>query len=265
VTGRPRAPHDGGSSERRQPDDGGFSAPRRRTPANVAEAENAVAEVARAGRSGTNSSRSSGDLAGPSSEANEFRADFPRGSDFVDSVDGYSEWAAEAYRRIRDSPDDTAFVAANTGIDPRIVEGMRQNLFVQEHDIPLGPNHVERGFFTPDDDVANLWDNAARGTLSPQKAAEFRNLAAHEYVENKLMEAGLPYRSSHPNSFDADGDRILHPDHPGAHDLAPNEWRPDAPLRHWEKFGLNSSGLQMADDLSNLDDIVDTVLRGLGR
>ncbi|WP_436528891.1 hypothetical protein [Actinoplanes sp. HUAS TT8] len=195
----------------------------------------------------------------------EFRADFPRGADFIDDGEGISERAAEAYRRIRNSPQDTAAVAASTGIDPRIIEGMRQNLFVQQHDVPLGPNQVERGYFTPDETIADLWDGASRGTLSPAKISEFRNLAAHEYVENKLMEAGLPYRSSHPDAFDADGDRIVHRDHPGAHDLAPHQYRPDAPLGHWRLFGLDNSGLRLADDLSNLDEVVDAAMQGLRR
>ncbi|MEV6306753.1 hypothetical protein AB0M02_45660 [Actinoplanes sp. NPDC051861] len=195
----------------------------------------------------------------------EFRADFPRGAGFVDDGDGFSEQAAEAYRRIRDSPGDTSLVAANTGLDPRIVEGMRQNLFVQQHDVSLGPGRVERGYFTPDERTAALWDGAVRGTLDPDDAEAFRSLAAHEYVENRLMEAGLPYRSDHPDAFDADGDRIINPDHPGAHELAPNAWRPDAPLRHWRLFGIDSSGVRMADDLANLDEIVDIVLRGLMR
>ena len=51
----------------------------------------------------------------------------------------------------------------------------------------------------------------------------------------------------------------------GAHDLAPNEWRPNAPLQHWRAFGLDSSQLGIRDDLSNLDEIVDAALRGLRR
>lgn len=159
----------------------------------------------------------------------EFRPDFPRGADFIDGGEGISERAADAYRRIRDSPQDSPLVAAHTGIDPQVIERMRQNLFVQQHDVSLGPNRVERGYFTPDEDIADLWEGAARGTLDQEQTAAFRSLAAHEYVENRLMEAGLPYRSSHPDAFDADGDRILNPDHPGAHDLAPNQWRPEAP------------------------------------
>ncbi|GIF26120.1 hypothetical protein BJ973_003390 [Actinoplanes tereljensis] len=193
----------------------------------------------------------------------EFRADFPHGSDFVGS--GFSERSADAYRRIRDSPADTSLVADNTGIDSRIVEGMRRNLFVEQHDIALGPNQVERGYFTPTDRIADLWDGAARGTLDPAQAAEFRNLAAHEYVENRLMEAGLPYRPSHPDAFDEDGFRLLSRDHPGAHELAPNEWRPDGMLDHWRSFGIDNPGIQLADDLSNLDDVVEAALRGLGR
>ncbi|MFC4069569.1 hypothetical protein [Actinoplanes subglobosus] len=195
----------------------------------------------------------------------EFRPDFPRGADFIDDGEGISERAAEAYRRIRNSPQDTTAIARNTGIDPRVIEGMRQNLFVQQHDVPLGPNHFERGYFTPDDDIADLWDGAAAGTLDAEQAEAFHNLAAHEYVENRLMDAGLPYRSAHPDAFDADGDRILSRDHPGAHDLAPHQYRPDAPLAHWRFFGLDGSHLRLAADLSNLDEVVAAALRGLNR
>ncbi|MEU4564349.1 hypothetical protein AB0F72_38705 [Actinoplanes sp. NPDC023936] len=195
----------------------------------------------------------------------EFRADFPRGSDFVNDGDEISERAAEAYRRIRHSPEDTPRVAANTGLDPGVIEGMRQNLFVQQHDVALGPNRVERGYFTPDERTAALWEGAVKGTLDADDLTAFRSLAAHEYVEHRLMEAGLPYRSAHPDAFDADGDRIMSRDHPGAHELAPNAWRADKPLQHWRVFGIDSSGIRMADDLSNLDAIVETVLRGLSR
>ncbi|GIF08922.1 hypothetical protein [Actinoplanes siamensis] len=71
--------------------------------------------------------------------------------------------------------------------------------------------------------------------------------------------------ASHPDAFNADGDRIINRDHPGAHELAPNAWRADAPLDHWRLFGLDRSGVHIADDLSNLDEIVGAVLRGLGR
>ena len=197
---------------------------------------------------------------------NDFRSDFPTGADdFVDDGQEISERAADAYRSIRNSPEDVPAVAANTGLDPRIIDGMHQNLFVQQHDVPLGPNQVERGYFTPDEEIADLWTGARNGTLNAKQIIDFRNLAAHEYVENRLMEAGLPYRSSHPDAFDETGASIVNAQHPGAHDLAPHRWRGDAPLQHWRAYGLDGSGVQIADDLSNLDDVVDAALRGLGR
>jgi hypothetical protein len=195
----------------------------------------------------------------------EFRSDFPGGSDFLNDGDPISERAAEAYRRIRDSPEDTALAAANAHLDPHVVEVTRQNLFVQQHDVAVGPNQVEHGYFTPQDRIAALWEGATHGTLSATKLGDFRRLVAHEYVENKLMEAGLPYRSAHPDAFSEDGMSLMNPDHPGAHNLAPHEYRPDAPLDHWRRFGIDPSGLRIADDLSNLDDVVTAALRGLGR
>ena len=56
-----------------------------------------------------------------------FRSDFPTGAgDFVDDGQGISERAADAYRSIRNSPEDVPVVAANTGLDPRIIDGMHQ-------------------------------------------------------------------------------------------------------------------------------------------
>jgi hypothetical protein len=227
---------------------------------SVAQAEEAMGGTAKGGRA-----TSAGGGGAQRRRADDFRPDFPRGTDFIDRGDGISPRAADAYLRIRESPEDTAVVAANTGVGPEIIERMRQNLFVQQHDVAVGPQRVERGYFTPDDDVADLWDGAARGTLGPAELVDFRSLAAHEYVENKLMEAGLPYRSSHPDAFNAEGDSVIHRDHPGAHDLAPHVWRPDDPLGHWRQFGLDSSELQIAPDLSNLDEVVDAALRGSGR
>ncbi|WP_305783020.1 WXG100 family type VII secretion target [Symbioplanes lichenis] len=195
----------------------------------------------------------------------EFRADFPAGSDFIDDGDPLSDRAVEAYRRIRDSPQDTQLAASNTGLDARVLEGMRQNLFVQQHDIATGPGQVERGYFTPYDRISDLWDGATAGTLTDHQKVQFRSLAAHEYVEHKLMEAGLPYRSADPGAWTSDGSSLFSPDHPGAHNLAPHETRPHAPLQHWRALGLDPSGLEIAEDLSNLDEIVAAALRGLRR
>ncbi|GAA0489222.1 hypothetical protein Ade02nite_73410 [Paractinoplanes deccanensis] len=253
MSGRPRGPGDDTPSPGRRGRGPGAAG-------SVAQAHEAVAAIARSGRPAA-----AGGTGVPHGPAAEFRPGFPRGADFIDSGGGFSPEAADAYRRIRHSPEDTALVASHTGIDPAVVERMRRNLFVEQHDVAVGPNRVERGYFTPDDDIAELWDAAARGTLGPTRLADFRALVAHEYVENKLMEAGLPYRSAHPDSFNAEGDNVVNRLHPGAHDLAPHAWRPDAPLEHWQRFGLDGSALEMAPDLSNLDAVVQAVLGGLGR
>ncbi|WP_211303964.1 hypothetical protein [Pseudosporangium ferrugineum] len=196
-------------------------------------------------------------------DPDEFKPDLPSGSEFVDG--DFSPEVADAYRRIRNSPDDTLRVAENSGLDEAVVERMRQNLFVQKHDIATGPDTVEHAYFTPDGRLSGLWDRAANGTLTSEQRGEFRMLAAHEYVENRLMEEGLPFRSSDPAVWDEDDVAWPHPDHPSAHDLSVLEGLPDDPFRHWRRWGLDSEGLEMADDLSNLDEVVDRALRGLGR
>jgi hypothetical protein len=113
----------------------------------------------------------------------------PSGSEFVDG--DYSPQVADAYRRIRDSPGDTPLAARSSGLDEDVIERMRQNLFVQKHDIATGPDTVEHGYFTPDGRLSGLWDK--------------------------------------------DGIAWPDADHPSAHDL------------------------------SNLEDVVDRALRGLGR
>ncbi|AGL19452.1 WXG100 family type VII secretion target [Actinoplanes sp. N902-109] len=215
----------------------------------------------------TKLSRRTEDLAGPdpaTSAASEFRPGFPSGSEFVDDTDDFSERAAEAYRRFRNSPEDSVLAAANTGLDPQAVEVARQNLFVQQHEVTTGPDRVEYGYFTPQDRIADLWEGATQGTLSATGRVRFRSLVSHEYVENKLMEAGLPFRSALPEAFDADGAALFSPRFPGAHNVAPHEHRPQDPLAHWRLLGLDPSGLTIADDLSNLDDVVAAALRGLG-
>jgi hypothetical protein len=36
-------------------------------------------------------------------------------------------------------------------------------------------------------------------------------------------------------------------------------------LAHWGRYGLDGSSVVIAGDLSNLDEVVDAALRGLGR
>ncbi|MFI5932011.1 WXG100 family type VII secretion target [Actinoplanes sp. NPDC051494] len=196
-------------------------------------------------------------------DPDEFKPHLPSGSEFVDG--DFSPQVADAYRRIRDSPGDTRLAAENTGLDEAVLERMRQNLFVQKHDIATGPDTVEHGYFTPDGRLSGLWDKATSNTLTPAQREEFRMLAAHEYVENRLMEEGLPFRSPDPAVWDEDNVPWPSADHPSAHDLSVLEGVPKTPFRHWARWGIDSEGLEMDPDLGNLETVVDRVLRGLGR
>jgi hypothetical protein len=87
-------------------------------------------------------------------------------------------------------------------------------------------------------------------------------LVAHEYVEGRLMEAGMPYRSPHPGAWNPDGSANFNGEHFGAHDVAPNA-NNNASLRHWRALGLEPPSTPLADDLSNLDEVVEAAKRGL--
>ena len=66
-------------------------------------------------------------------------------------------------------------------------------------------------------------------------------LAAHEYVENRLMEEGIPFRPSDPAVWDEDGVAWPDADHPSAHDLSILEGVPNAPFRHWRRWGSTAT------------------------
>jgi hypothetical protein len=109
-----------------------------------------------------------------------------------------SPTAEAAYAAIRANASDVAKIAGNTGIDQDIIGQVKNHLFLTEHDVPIGPNQVAHGYFTADEDIAALWNKAEEGLLSPSEQERFRSLMAHEYVEGRLMQAGVPYRSADP-------------------------------------------------------------------
>jgi hypothetical protein len=170
--------------------------------------------------------------------------------------------AADAYAAIRVSTGDVSSIARNTGIDEGVIAQVKNHLFMSEHDIPVGPGQIERGNFTADEHLADLWGRAEKGSLSEAEAAEFRSLMSHEYVESRLMESGMPYRSADPESWDEDGDIVFNPQHFGAHEAAPHSVT--GSTRHWKALGLGSPEEPIAPDLSNIDGVVDAARRGLG-
>jgi hypothetical protein len=88
--------------------------------------------------------------------------------------------------------------------------------------VAVGPDDVRHGYFTPDAAYGDLWERVASGAeLTDENRAQFWSLLAHEYVESKLMEAGLPYLSPDPGAWDADEMPDVRSLYPSAHNMAP--------------------------------------------
>jgi hypothetical protein len=177
-------------------------------------------------------------------------------------IEQSSRAAEDAYAAIRADTGDVPSIAANTGIDEDVVAQVKKHLFMTVHDVPVGPGQVRSGYFTADERIAELWNKAGRRPLGPDDLNELRSLMSHEYVESRLMESGMPYRSADPASWE-DGEIIFNPRHFGAHEAAPTASA--ASMRHWRALGLTPPSEPIAPDLSNIDDVVDAAKEGLGR
>ncbi|MGW1200554.1 hypothetical protein ACWD4B_32645 [Streptomyces sp. NPDC002536] len=197
----------------------------------------------------------------------EFPASHDPGWGGAGWVENPSEYAANVYEAVRGTPNsvDLPKIADHTGINESVLRDVKTHLFRSQHDIATGPNQVKRGPFTPRDDIAQLWMSATEGKLDKAGQRQFRHLMAHEYVESKLMKAGMPYVSHHPDIYDpVEGYRLFptEPRHFGAHDVAPND--KVGGLKHWKKrMGLKIPPEPIAKDLSNIDDIVKAAMQQL--
>jgi hypothetical protein len=209
-------------------------------------------------------------LASDSRAANSFNnlgheagsASAPAGWTGARYIESSSQKAQDLYAAIRANTGDISSIARNTGINEAVIAQVKNHLFMSEHDIPIGPNRIAHGNFTPDEHLAELWTGAERGTLSEGGSAEFRSLLSHEYVKSRLMESGMPYRSANPASWDEEGDIKFNPQHFGAHEAAPTSSA--GSVRHWRALGLEPPDEPIASDLSNIDHVVDAARKGLG-
>ncbi|MDH6130805.1 hypothetical protein P3T37_000172 [Kitasatospora sp. MAA4] len=103
--------------------------------------------------------------------------------------------------------------------------------------------------------------------MKPDGVGVLRGTMAHEYVEAKLLEAGMPYLSSHPDAWNGSSPKP-HPEHFGAHNLAPRSFyegdvSAEGSLSLWEYCGIDVPPIPIADDLSNLDVLVEGVKSNL--
>lgn len=148
--------------------------------------------------------------------------------------------ATESYQAIREFTDDVPRVARSTGVPPHVIEAVKQHLFLRLHRIAIAPGRAQMQRFDPMYSLARLWLGAYDGVLTTPEITEFRRLMAHEYVEQGLMEAGMPYRSAHPAGWEGD---ITRPGagHFGAHDVAPSEHMTD-PYAFRRQLGLDPAG-----------------------
>ncbi|HIK09309.1 MAG TPA: hypothetical protein IGS52_03405 [Oscillatoriaceae cyanobacterium M33_DOE_052] len=185
----------------------------------------------------------------------------------------WKKWYEEAepaairqYEEIIAMTDDVSQIAKNLGIAEEQIRKVKEHIFINEHELKIPDYQAKtvisvRCNFTPDTQIADLWVKAKNGTLQPRESLKFKRLIAHEYIEQGLMQQGLPYRS--PTAW---GDDPISgfgnwptPEHYGAHDLAPNPDRPN-PFSHWDKIiGKSPEGLTLRDDLSNLDELLQSI------
>lgn len=170
----------------------------------------------------------------------------------------------EAMRDPFSSRGNVETIADNTDLDPSVVQTAKQNLFLDRHDVETERGVTKRNvFFTPDAQIMDLWKKAEAGTLSEVETRMFRNHVAHEYVENKLMELGMTYRSNDPRVWGSDTDYLRDRSLLGAHDVAPNALKASplvtegiGALSHWTKMGIEPPTTPILDDLSNVDELV---------
>jgi len=175
-------------------------------------------------------------------------------------VEASSPEAEAAYAAIRGKAGDVAEIAENTGISQDIIAQVKNHLFLTEHDVPVGPGQVVQGRFTAFEWIGTVWSKAEEGTLSPAEQDQFRWLVSHEYVESRLMESGMPYRSADPMAWE-DGAQAFNPQYFGAHEVAPVS--SDGSLRQWPALGLTPPETPIAPDLSNIDKVVSAARKGL--
>jgi hypothetical protein len=181
-----------------------------------------------------------------------------------------SDFAGRVYDEIRATPNhqDLPRISHHTGIDESVLRQVKTHLFRAQHDVTLGPNDVRHGLFEPADDIAELWPRAQSGSLTDPEMLRFRSLMAHEYVESRLMNSGLPYTHPHPHLWEVDPNDGKYyrnfpetPHDAGAHDLAPNERK--GGFAHWRSLGLKEPEVVLREDMSNIDDVVKAIAQAL--
>lgn len=142
---------------------------------------------------------------------------------------------------------DIAKIAANYDIPVHVVERVKQHYFIEEHFMFDYDDAFRFGRFQREATDITEWKNAITKELKPREVMGFKTLIAHEYLESRLMEKGMNFRS-----FKKLGDYT--PASFGAHELCP--LLHDA--SYVNLFGGNPPALVFESiDFSILEDIID--------
>ncbi|MFG2619057.1 hypothetical protein ACGFXC_15750 [Streptomyces sp. NPDC048507] len=190
----------------------------------------------------------------------------PDGARYIEEPTVDHVRAAEFYDGVRADPEslDISAISDNTGISPQVLDRVRTHFFLSEHVVSEAPGVARNGYFTPRADIAEIWEAAGQRSLSPEEATKFERYIAHEYVESHLMDAGLPYVVDSPHLWGTYENELGITEHyhefprdprdAGAHDLALNENKGN--FNHWRAVGFDVPKIELASDLSNIDEMV---------
>ncbi|GLX20587.1 hypothetical protein [Streptomyces lavendulae] len=188
----------------------------------------------------------------------------PDGGRYIEEPDHAP--TARFYDQVRANPEtlDIHAISENTGIRPEVLDRVRTHFFRTEHLVAEGPGIARNGYFTPRKDIAEIWQAAGQRSLTPEEATKFERYIGHEYVESHLIESGIPYLRDAPHLWDEfrnDGGELEYwhefpnrPEDAGAHDLALNERK--GGFNHWGTAGFDVPKIELASDLSNIDEVV---------
>ncbi|MET8881585.1 hypothetical protein [Streptomyces rubiginosohelvolus] len=192
----------------------------------------------------------------------------PDGARYIDEP---SEYSGRIFDEIRATPDsaDLPYISERTGISESVLQRVKNHMFRTEHVVVAEKGVAREGLFTPRDDIADLWQAARSRELDGTEAVKFQRLIAHEYVESHLMEAGLPYLFDHPRSWTVDMVNGVADGHyrawpktwrdAGAHELTISERR--GGFAQWERLGLQAPKVELASDLSNIDEVMEAAFQ----
>jgi hypothetical protein len=213
MTGRPRSPKSGEPPDPRQRDSGAPLGPRPYAVRSVADAQDAIAELARAGRPRevngsprTTSRGTDSDATGELAEGGvvRFHGGHTTRPRAILDLERQEKWAVNAYDDIRAHPD-TDVIAGSLRLTDRLdgsagftveeIARVRRQIFFDEHPLSDYEGGVVHRRYDPSPEMAEAWLRLRAGRALPEDVA----LVEHELAEARYYDAhpGAGYREAH--------------------------------------------------------------------